>query len=213
MSRSYLGLKLLALTNCFEDGPRGFREMMCCLQHVELWLALARLESYDNARKILNTARRALPSEMAIWIHAAKLEEANVGSSSMLRHPCDMMQQAPPVPPAFQSFDVLLCMGPNMHIAQDKVVLRPGVWHAHSARDGEAWNLRKHCRMKHCQTSSCLVMMSVLQGNKPMVGKIVERALKSLSDNQVIINRDVWLKVGLPLYLSQCPLSCLFIMN
>ena len=35
----------------------------------------------------------------------------------------------------------------------------------------------------------------VMQGNKPMVGKIIERALKSLSDNQVIINRDVWLKV------------------
>ena len=28
-----------------------------------------------------------------------------------------------------------------------------------------------------------------------MVGKIIERALKSLSDNQVVINRDVWLKV------------------
>ena len=34
-----------------------------------------------------------------------------------------------------------------------------------------------------------------MQGNKPMVGKIIERALKSLSDNQVVINRDVWLKV------------------
>lgn len=48
------------------------------MQHVDLWLALARLESYDNARKILNEARRALPSEMGIWLHAAKLEEANV---------------------------------------------------------------------------------------------------------------------------------------
>jgi len=56
-------------------------------------------------------------------------------------------------------------------------------------------------------------MMSVLQGNKPMVGKIVERALKSLSDNQVIINRDVWLKVSLPLYPSQRPLRRPFIMN
>ena len=56
-------------------------------------------------------------------------------------------------------------------------------------------------------------MMSVLQGNKPMVGKIVERALKSLSDNQVIINRDVWLKVSLPMYLSQLPFKQSFIMN
>ena len=34
-----------------------------------------------------------------------------------------------------------------------------------------------------------------MQGNKPMVEKIIVRAIKSLSDNQVIINRDVWLKV------------------
>ena len=28
-----------------------------------------------------------------------------------------------------------------------------------------------------------------------MVEKIIVRAIKSLSDNQVVINRDVWLKV------------------
>ena len=46
------------------------------LQHVELWLALARLEGYENAKKVLNRARRAIPTEPAIWISAAKLEEA-----------------------------------------------------------------------------------------------------------------------------------------
>ena len=30
-----------------------------------------------------------------------------------------------------------------------------------------------------------------------MVEKIIVRAIKSLSDNQVVINRDVWLKVCL----------------
>jgi pre-mRNA-processing factor 6 len=28
------------------------RAVECCPQHVELWLALARLESYDNAKKV-----------------------------------------------------------------------------------------------------------------------------------------------------------------
>ncbi len=46
------------------------------VQHVELWLALARLERYDNARKVLNRAHQAIPTEPAIWISAAKLEEA-----------------------------------------------------------------------------------------------------------------------------------------
>jgi pre-mRNA-processing factor 6 len=28
------------------------RAVECCPQHVELWLALARLETYENARKV-----------------------------------------------------------------------------------------------------------------------------------------------------------------
>lgn len=47
------------------------------VQHVELWLALARLERYEQARKVLNDARKAIPTEPAIWISAAKLQEAH----------------------------------------------------------------------------------------------------------------------------------------
>ena len=50
----------------------------CGVQHVELWLALARLESYANARVVLNKARQAVPTDASIWITAAKLEEAQV---------------------------------------------------------------------------------------------------------------------------------------
>ena len=42
---------------------------------VELWLALARLESSDNAQKVLNKARKAIPSSHEIWIAAARLQE------------------------------------------------------------------------------------------------------------------------------------------
>jgi pre-mRNA-processing factor 6 len=42
----------------------------------ELWLALAKLESYENARVVLNKAREHLPTDHTIWINAAKLEEA-----------------------------------------------------------------------------------------------------------------------------------------
>lgn len=41
-----------------------------------MWLALAKLETYDKAKQILNKARKAIPQEISIWIHAAKLEEA-----------------------------------------------------------------------------------------------------------------------------------------
>ena len=57
--------------------------MECCPQHVELWLAFARLETYDAARKILNKARQQIPTDASIWITAAKLEEAH-GKTAMV---------------------------------------------------------------------------------------------------------------------------------
>lgn len=53
------------------------------VQHVDLWLAWARLERYLKARDVLNDARKAIPTESAIWINAAKLEEAQ-GNTGMV---------------------------------------------------------------------------------------------------------------------------------
>jgi len=40
-------------------------------------LALSKLETYENSRKVLNKAREHIPTERQIWVTAAKLEEAN----------------------------------------------------------------------------------------------------------------------------------------
>ncbi|KAG9244757.1 putative Pre-mRNA-splicing factor prp1 [Calycina marina] len=48
---------------------------------VELWLALARLESSENAQKVLNKARKAIPTSHEIWIAAARLQE-QMGNAS-----------------------------------------------------------------------------------------------------------------------------------
>ncbi|KAL9058362.1 MAG: hypothetical protein Q9162_001817 [Coniocarpon cinnabarinum] len=42
---------------------------------VELWLALARLETPENAQKVLNKARRAVPTSYEIWVAAVRLQE------------------------------------------------------------------------------------------------------------------------------------------
>ena len=42
---------------------------------VELWLALARLETPEQAQKVLNKARVAIPTSYEIWIAAARLQE------------------------------------------------------------------------------------------------------------------------------------------
>ncbi|CZT41175.1 probable pre-mRNA splicing factor prp1 [Rhynchosporium secalis] len=49
---------------------------------VELWLALARLESSNNAQKVLNKARKAIPTSHEIWIAAARLQE-QIGNTTI----------------------------------------------------------------------------------------------------------------------------------
>lgn len=53
------------------------RAVECCPTSTELWLALSKLETYENSRKVLNKAREHIPTERQIWVTAAKLEEAN----------------------------------------------------------------------------------------------------------------------------------------
>ncbi|KAF7889615.1 uncharacterized protein EAF02_002030 [Botrytis sinoallii] len=50
---------------------------------VELWLALARLETSENAQKVLNKARKAIPTSHEIWIAAARLGE-QMGTASKI---------------------------------------------------------------------------------------------------------------------------------
>ena len=49
----------------------------CVPDNVEMWLALARLETYENAKKVLNKARMVISTDPQIWITAAMLEEAH----------------------------------------------------------------------------------------------------------------------------------------
>jgi hypothetical protein len=60
------------------------RAVECVPHSVDMWLALARLETYENARKVLNQAREAIPTDLAIWITACKLEEAQGASADVV---------------------------------------------------------------------------------------------------------------------------------
>lgn len=64
-------------------GGQCWIPLLPALLSVQLWLALARLETYENARKVLNKARENIPTDRHIWTTAAKLEEAN-GNTQMV---------------------------------------------------------------------------------------------------------------------------------
>jgi len=53
-----------------------YKAVECVPYQTDIWLALAKLEIYQNAKKILNNAIKMIPNDYTIWMHAAKLEEA-----------------------------------------------------------------------------------------------------------------------------------------
>ncbi|KAK8084844.1 PRP1 splicing factor [Apiospora hydei] len=53
---------------------------------LDLWLALAHLETPENAQKVLNKARKHLPTSHEIWIAAARLQE-QLGTATKLNVP------------------------------------------------------------------------------------------------------------------------------
>lgn len=94
---------------------------LCGVQHVELWLALARLESYENARKVLNKARQAIPTDASIWITAAKLEEAQVIFTTNLGIWCLAGKSGLTCMIAFLCMllsDMLACLQGNTHMVE-----------------------------------------------------------------------------------------------
>eukprot|EP01064_Diplonema_japonicum_P011298 TRINITY_DN18578_c1_g1_i1.p1 TRINITY_DN18578_c1_g1~~TRINITY_DN18578_c1_g1_i1.p1 ORF type:complete len:939 (+),score=249.69 TRINITY_DN18578_c1_g1_i1:57-2873(+) len=66
-----------------DDARIMLRRAVECVNNVDLWLALAKLETYQNAKKILNTASQQNRAEAVMWIAAAQLEES-VGNKDSL---------------------------------------------------------------------------------------------------------------------------------
>ena len=61
------------------------RAVECCPDSEELWLTYAKMSDFEKAQKILNDARKAIPSSVAVWVAAAELAEAMHGSENVIR--------------------------------------------------------------------------------------------------------------------------------
>ena len=52
-----------------------YRAVECVPHSTEMWLALSKLEHYENAKQVLNNAIQTIPTDHTIWVSAAVLEE------------------------------------------------------------------------------------------------------------------------------------------
>lgn len=86
-----------------EDDPADARLLLAKATQmiplsVELWLALARLETPENAQKVLNNARLAVPTSHEIWIAAARLQEQTSGRVTVMRRAVQALSKESAMP-------------------------------------------------------------------------------------------------------------------
>lgn len=173
------------------------RAVECCPTSVELWLALARLENYENARRVLNKARENIPSDRHIWITAAKLEEAH-GNTHMVEK-------------IIERGVSLICL---------TMSVTPCLSHPSSPSYYYSYFLSVSPYLSHVLSCVCLLSHSLLQGlffevSEPhrifwlwFSERFILLALTSLNANMVDVKREEWIQDAEDSEKAGSPITC-----
>ncbi len=148
------------------------RAVECCPQHTELWLALARLSTHEEARKILNKAGDDSPDtdnvlgiDDGIAAAALHLRPSPAPSASTLETPGAASGADPDSDPVLS----LILTLERLWKAREEIPADPTIWFA-AAKLEEA------------------------QGNAGLAATIINRAPAKLRKNNGVVSRDDWLK-------------------
>ena len=155
--------------------------MECCPQHTELWLALARLSTHEEARKILNKAGDDSPDTNAVLGH-----DDGVPVAALQSDPSATLYLGPNPAPSASTLDTpgaasgadpdsdpvpsLVLTLERLWKAREEIPADPTIWFA-AAKLEEA------------------------QGNAGLAATIINRAPAKLRKNNGVVSRDDWLKV------------------
>lgn len=185
--------KLVAARKIIEIGCQK------CPKSEDVWLEAARLNTPENAKGILAQAVREIPQSVKIWTRAADLETDRNGKRKVLRKALET------VPTSVRLWMEAISLEPQnearilLSRAVECVPHSVDMWMA-LARLETYENARKVLNMareKLPAESQIWISAAKLEeanGNGVMVEKILQKALKSLKANQVVVDREAWLK-------------------
>ena len=189
-----------------------------CPTDEDVWLEAARLQTPANARIVLADAVKHLPTSVKIWQAAADLETSPEGRKAVLRKALTLIPASEKLWKAAVSLE-----GPE----DAKVMLAravecvPGsvdMWLA-LARLETYENAQKVLNQARAALPGeptiwvTAAQLEEAQGHEEMVDKIVQRALKSLSAQQVVLDREAWIKHAEDCERAGSALTCAAIMR
>lgn len=165
----------------------------------DVWLEAARLHATENAKTILANAVRHLPTSVKIWLQAAELEQSDAQKKIVLRRALEFIPSSVKLwKTAIELEDVsdarimlaraVECVPHNveMWLALAKLETHE------NAR--KVLNQAREAIPTEPATWITAAKLEEAHGNGHLVERIIEKMLASLTQYQVVISRDQWLK-------------------
>eukprot|EP00823_Brevimastigomonas_motovehiculus_P003452 TRINITY_DN2105_c0_g1_i1.p1 TRINITY_DN2105_c0_g1~~TRINITY_DN2105_c0_g1_i1.p1 ORF type:complete len:949 (+),score=251.05 TRINITY_DN2105_c0_g1_i1:394-2847(+) len=184
--------KLVAARELIQKGCEA------CPTNEDVWLEAARLQTPKNAKSILAKAVKHIPTSVKIWIYAANLEEDASAKKAVLRRALEFIPNSVKLWKTAIELespeDARIMLGRAVELVPQSVEM----WLA-LARLETYENARKvlnKARSVLPTEPQIWIMAAKLEeahGNRENVEFIIQKAVKSLAANQVIISRDSWL--------------------
>ncbi|KAJ7567210.1 hypothetical protein O6H91_02G136900 [Diphasiastrum complanatum] len=183
------------------QAARTFIQQGCdeCPKNEDVWLEACRLAPPDSAKGVLARGVKAIPHSVKLWMQAARLEHDNAGKSRVLRkaleHIPDSVRLWKAVVELANEEDARVLL----KRATECCPLHVELWLALARL--ETYENAKMVLNKARETlpteSSIWITAAKLEeanGNTAMVSKIIDRAIRSLQREGVVIDREQWMK-------------------
>ena len=170
-----------------------------CPDNEDVWLEAARLHPVDQAKTILAAAARRMPTSVKVYLRAADLENHDYAKKAVLRKALEANPNSVTLWKAAIDLEDADDARVLLAVAVEKVSHSVEMWLA-LARLETYDNARKVLNQarKHLPTERAVwiaaAKLEESQNHGDMVGRIIDKAVRSLDKHDAIVSRAQWLK-------------------
>ncbi|CAI7927557.1 unnamed protein product [Closterium sp. NIES-54] len=183
------------------QAARGFIQRGCqeCPKNEDVWLEACRLSSPDAARAVIARGVKEIPTSVKLWMHAARLEKDDVAKSRVLRkaleHVPDSVRLWKAVVELAKEDDARILLSRAVECCPLHVEL----WLALARLEVYENAKRVLNKAREALPTEPAIWIAAAKleeanDNEGMVGKIIERAIRGLQREGVVIDREAWMR-------------------
>ncbi|GBG73650.1 hypothetical protein CBR_g16993 [Chara braunii] len=185
------------------QAARAFIQRGCeeCPKNEDVWLEASRLQTPENAKAMIARGVKAIPTSVKLWMQAARMEKDDEGKSRVLRkaleHIPNSVRLWKAVVELANEDDARVLLSRAVECCPQHVEL----WLALARLETyeKARTVLNRAREANPTEPSIFITAAKLEeakGDLARVGKIIERAIKSLRGHGVVIDREKWMRAA-----------------